>query len=189
LANRLLDAAGWGRRNRQGIRERSGRAFDFTVVCTFDTSLGHGDAAVCIQAALKRAGVRMNIRVLDEASVDRRVKDGDYEAAIGEVNIYGSGLQVSATGAHLHQPFDAAGYANPKLIELFGRLWRAVELDEVDRVLRDIAALFQQDVPATFLFPAVFTTVASARIRGVEDCYYLGDITGSMDRLWLEGAN
>jgi hypothetical protein len=63
-----------------------------------------------------------------------------------------------------------------------------VDPDEVDHVLRDIAALFQQDVPATFLFPSVGATVASARIRGIEDCYDRADITQCMDRLWLEGA-
>ena len=189
LANRLLDAAGWDRRNRQGIRERSGRAFDFTVVCNFDPFGGHGEAAVYIQAALKRAGVRMNIRPLDQAGVDRRVEDGDYEAAIGIVNTYGSSSLASAGGVHLYRRFQAAGYANAKLVEIFGRLWKAVDDDTVDSVFRDLAALFQQDVPATYLFPDVWSTVASARIRGVEDCYYLGDITGSMDRLWLEGAN
>ena len=187
-ANRLLDAAGWDRRNQQGIRERNGKAFDFNLVCDFGSSDGHGEAVVYIQAALKRVGVRMNIRPLDEADVNRRVKDGDYEAAIGTVNIYGASSEASVDGTHLRQPFDAAGYVSPKLIGLFGRLWRAVDPDEVDRVLRDIAALFQQDVPATFLFPPVATTVASTRIRGEENCNGEGDITGCMESLWLEGA-
>ena len=50
-------------------------------------------------------------------------------------------------------------------------------------------ALFQQDAPATFLYPEVRTTITSRRLRGFDRSPYRGDLTWCMDELSLEGQS
>ena len=52
-----------------------------------------------------------------------------------------------------------------------------------------MAALFQQDAPATFLYPEVRTTITSRRLRGFDRSPYRGDLTWCMDELSLEGQS
>jgi len=55
-----------------------------------------------------------------------------------------------------------------------------------DQLFTEITELFQQDVPATALYPMVLTTIASRRVRGLDHCPYRGDLTWCMDDLALE---
>jgi len=52
-----------------------------------------------------------------------------------------------------------------------------------------LSRLFQEDVPATFLYPDVLTTVATGRIRGLNDSPYRGDLNWCMDDLSVEGKS
>ena len=82
----------------------------------------------------------------------------------------------------------AAGYADPGFVRLCDQLRVAGDPGEEDRLYREITRVFQEDVPATFLYPTVWTTVASNRIRGLEHCAYRGDLTRCMDSVSIEGV-
>ena len=81
----------------------------------------------------------------------------------------------------------AAGYDNPRFCQLTSRLEDAFDPDQEDRVYAEMARLFQEDVPATFLYPEVRTTIASTRIHGFDRSPYRGDPTWCMYQLSLEG--
>ncbi len=183
LAGQLLDAAGWQTRNKEGLLERNGRPFTFTAL------VGSGpdpSATVYVQAQLKRLGVKMNLDTRSGAS--QRVLTGDYEAAFNrmftdwtpDTGAYGNGAP-----RFLH----AAGYQSPQFAELANQFRATFDPDEEDRLYQELAKLFRQDLPATFLYPDVYTTIASARIRGLENAPYPGDLTWCMDQLWLEGQS
>ncbi len=175
-ANRLLDEAGWIKQNGKELRERNGMPFRFTAITLKEFAMA--DAAVYIQAQLKRAGIAMEIQTLEfEAQVQRAVT-GDYEAAISGV----SNSQAYGVEKYL----GAAGYANPRFLQLAGRFRSLLPPEQQDEVFRELAQLFQQDVPATFLYPEVLTTAAHRRIRGLDRSPYPGDLTWCMDQLWLE---
>jgi peptide/nickel transport system substrate-binding protein len=181
-ANQLLDASGWVRRNGRGIRERSGTRFEFILTCGVGTQWIGPESAVYIASQLERAGIRANIRTLEGLTHFQRVVAGDYQAAISRM----------ATGwGDVPSPKDflaAAGYADPRFLDLQDRLRTLRDPDGEDRLYWDMARLFQEDVPATFLYPAVQTTLANQRIRGLDECAYRGDLTRCMENLFLEGV-
>jgi len=183
LANRLLDSAGWSKRNHQGIRERNGKPFDFTLICNTNNQWGGVETAVYIASQLRKIGVHMNIATLEGSTHFQRVAAGDYQAAIGRM----------ATGfGDVPSPknfLGAAGYASPRFVWLQDQIQTAYDPDREDYLYREMARLFQEDVPATFLFPTVWTTVASNRIQGLDDCPYRGDATRCMDNLSLLEQN
>jgi peptide/nickel transport system substrate-binding protein len=178
LANRLLDEAGWSRRTPQGIRERAGIPFSFDVIYGSQAGAGQYESAVYIQSQLKRIGVAMN-SAPREGSSFVRVVTGDYEAAIS----------IMFTNWSDRRFLPTAGYSNPRFRELTDRLGAALDTDEQDVVCTELTKLFQEDVPATFLYPDVLTTIAANRIRGLDTAPYPGDLTWCMDQLSLEGQN
>jgi len=185
LANRLLDEAGWSKRNRQGIRERDGRPFAFTMNTSSGGTVGGGGAgAVYVAAQLKRVGVRANVRILDPAVVNQGLRGGEYEAMLWGTG--GFGTEWTDNGSLGY--FRTIGYSSPRYIELLEKLPTAYNPAEEDRLLGELTELFQEEVPATFLHPDVRTTIAKRRILGLQDCPYRGDATWCMDSLSLEGV-
>jgi peptide/nickel transport system substrate-binding protein len=170
-AGRLLDEAGWYKRNREGLRERDGKPFRFTAVS--GRTLAQDTAAVYIQAQLRRVGVRMEIQTLEDTVQFRRAATGEYEAAINRVE----------TERFLR----SAGYASPRYTQLTSRLRTTVAPDQEDQIYREITQLFHEDVPATFLYPDLLTTVVNRRVRGLDRSPNPGDLTWCMDDLYLEG--
>lgn len=78
MAKRLLDEAGWQDRDGDGIRERDGESFRFTVL----TSGYLAQTAVFIQDQFRRVGVKMEVQTLNSSVVRIRLRARDYEAII-----------------------------------------------------------------------------------------------------------
>ncbi|HVS12169.1 MAG TPA: pseudouridine synthase, partial [Planctomycetota bacterium] len=79
-AKRLLEEAGWHDTDGDGLREREGKPFRFTLRTT--AAEGGDKPAVYIQAQLRRVGIQVDLQLLDAEAHDQRVRDGDFEAAI-----------------------------------------------------------------------------------------------------------
>jgi hypothetical protein len=56
---------------------------------------------------------------------------------------------------------------------------------DIARLHRELILIWQADVPATFLFPNVETTVASRNVRGLSSPYH-ADALRYLEDLWLE---
>jgi peptide/nickel transport system substrate-binding protein len=176
LAARMLDSAGWRRPAGRKLRERNGRPFRFKalVLTAYDEN---ADTAVYVQDQLKRLGVHMDILgISDPPLVKSRIQRGEFEAAIMTL---GTGLLESFLRA-------ATGYQNPAYFALLEKARTAFDPEEHDQFFEQITGIFQEDIPATLLYPSTSTTIAHARIRGLDGSPYRGDLTQCMDELWLE---
>lgn len=180
LAKRLLDEAGWGDTDREGVRQHNGKPFRFTTLVT--PMQGMDKAAVYIQAQLRRVGVNMDIATLELEAARNRVKAGAFEAAIfitfslldvpfGEQSFFGEGSHI--------------GYNNPKVTALLNEIQATLNPDKEDQIYRELWPIFQADLPVTYLYPAVFATVAHRRVHGLSSPYRT-DPTEHMEDLWLE---
>ncbi len=176
-AKRLLDEAGWRDQSGEGLRQRDGRPFRFTVIA--QSYEGADKAAVYIQAGLRRMGVQMDVTVLDWDAVLHRMRATNFEAAIfdrplEELGRYFADVQRSPIG-----------YDNPKVSALFKELGATFNPDEEDRIYRALWPMFQADVPVTYLFLEMSATVANRRVRGLSSPYWV-DPVWHMENLWLE---
>jgi peptide/nickel transport system substrate-binding protein len=175
-AGRLLDEAGWSRRNREGIRIRDGRAFTFRVIAEMEGATSTYESAVYLQAAFKKIGIQMELHAAERAAIYQRLKVGDYEAAILSLGMY------QYSDAYL----PAAGYNDPQYRSIIERLQSTFDPVEQEQAYAELASVFRRDVPAVALYPKVLTTVASRRLHGLDASPYPGDPTWCMDDLWLE---
>jgi peptide/nickel transport system substrate-binding protein len=170
LANRLLDEAGWSARNRSGIRQRGGK------LCRFTLLLGGDNAAVYVQDQLRRVGVHMELSHYDIDDIWERIKAGKFEAA----------QTFFGPGTALEECLRGAGCRNPALFQLLDAARATVDPEKRDQLYRQLSGTFQADVPVTLLTAAAESTIASRRIRGLDNHPYRGDLTQCMDDLWLE---
>lgn len=172
LAGRLLDQAGWRRRNPRGLRECNGRPFRFTAVARS----GSAASAVYVQDQFRHVGVRMDVSLISDAGLlDARIKGSQFDAAIMEGPL-----------GRLRLLLRGAGYQSPVFLGLLDKLEKAADPDEKDVLIRELTRISQADVPLTYLHPFAVTTIASTRIRGLENSPYNGDLTQCMDELSLE---
>lgn len=172
LACLLLDQAGWAWR-RKGVRERHGRPFRFRALVV--GTAADVSPAVYVQDQLRRVGVQMDIRTISDISlVKSRIKSGEFEVAVGILGPWDRDL------------LRGTGYDNKSFFGLLERTRTTFDPDEKARLQHEAMRVVQEDVPLTLLFPYVGTSIASTRIRGLEDSPYREDPAWCMDQLWLE---
>ncbi len=180
LAKRLLDEAGWRDTGGDGVRGRDGEAFRFAALAAPRSGLDK--AVVYIQAQLRRVGIQMDVQTMEFPLVRERVKAGKFQAAMFVVN---QKLTSPVGLVALFGENSPIGYANSSVIALLKKAQATVNPDEIDQILRDLMPIFQADLPVTFLYPNVGTTVASRRIRGLSSPYR-ADPVEYMEELWVE---
>ncbi|MHC4596183.1 MAG: ABC transporter substrate-binding protein [Planctomycetota bacterium] len=177
-AKRLFEEAGWHNRNANRIRDKDGREFHFTMIVEDGI---YKQAAVYIQDQFRRVGIRMEIQNLHRDVIMQRFRDGKFDAAIlGTPNGRGHQEYFGKFGKNVY-----SGYDNPRVTELISKGNAAMEADERDRIYRELSPIFTADMPVTFLFPRVDTTVAHRRIKGLSSPFYILPIY-YIEHLWIE---
>ena len=169
-AQSLLEAAGWKDRDGDGVRDRDGQIFRFTVLVG-DFSSSH-EAAVYVQSQLRKIGVEMNIKTQPNLTVFKVMETGDFEAV----------LTAFTPGVFRRSRL---GPSDAELEQLIDRLDVLENPDEDDRLHRELYSIFRSDVPVTILFPHMKTTLAHRRIRGMSTPWRAHPIF-CMEDLWLE---
>ncbi|HYN81779.1 MAG TPA: ABC transporter substrate-binding protein [Gemmatimonadaceae bacterium] len=181
-ANALLDSVGWRDSNGDGVRDRNGRAFRFTAIVQPDQSFAR--AAVFIQSQLKEVGVHMEITTLDAHAAAARVKNGAFDAAVWVVN-------NSTAGDGGHRDYFGSssriGYRNAQAAALLESASVAFNPAQVDSFYRKLMPIFQAELPVTFLYPLVRTTLVHRRVRGLSSPYR-DDPLWYAGELWLDGG-
>lgn len=178
-ARGLLAEAGWQDVDGDGVLDRDGEPFTFTLLLHRDASM----AAVFVQDQLRQVGIDMQLQTLDRSVVISRFRAGDFESII--VPIVGPERMVvmkdSPLGlldGDLAQAVDAA-LTEPDLIR---------KLQVFESVGRQYKAL----APALFLHVNMTVLMADERIMGIGQP---GAITrrmswrhafGGLEHLWLE---
>jgi peptide/nickel transport system substrate-binding protein len=178
-ARRLLGESGWRDTDGDGIRERNGEPFRFTVL----VGPAEQREAVYVQGQLRQVGVQIDIATRSEwVQVFRQVRAGEFEAAIGRF------LMVLPGVMGQHQFFgdkSYIGYANPRVHELLDRAAETQSPQTQDTIYRALMEIFQTDLPVTFLHPIPSTHVAHRRLAGLSSPYR-ADPVWYMEELWID---
>lgn len=177
-AKALLEEAGWRDLNGDGVRKQRGREFRFTV--TTSPSEQSDKAAVYLQQQLRRVGVQMEVQLLEGRLVWERMKSGDFQAALTRQN-----LGSAVARRQLFGEDSWLGYRNPGIPGLLDTLEVSVDPVERDIIYGELSSIFQEDLPATFLYPLVETFVAHRRVRGLSSPFR-ADPVMHLEELWLE---
>ncbi len=174
LASQLLEEAGWRDIDSDGIREREGKEFRFSMLVS-DRAFSGETPAVYIQEQLRRVGVRMEITTLNFMPLHVRYRAGDFDAAIHIFNNF-PGVTMS---------YSSIGYDNPRIFQLHKSAEITLDPDKLDKIYRELQAIHSQDLPLTFLYNGVESFVALKCIRRLSTPFWAYPVI-YMEHLWIE---
>ena len=176
-ATRLLAQAGWQDTNGDGILDKDGRPFRFTLLVP-SAFYGTEPAAVFVKDQLQRIGVQAELQPTEGNIARERIRNGDFDAALRIVPMDGNLRNLLGENSLLR-------YNNPRIGALLERALETVDPAEQDRLYREMTEILRADLPFSPLFPFATLTAAHRRVQGLSSPYRTlpGEI---MEQLWLE---
>ncbi|MGH7376964.1 MAG: ABC transporter substrate-binding protein, partial [Candidatus Methylomirabilales bacterium] len=169
-AKELLREAGWRDRDGDGILERDGKPFRFTIRTNQGNSVRIQTAEI-IQRQLKAIGIDVNIHVVEWAAfINTFIRKRDFEAIILG---WGLGLDPdqyeiwhsSKTGP---DQLNHISYGNPEVDRLLESGRRTFNQERRKAIYREFQRVLAEDQPVVFLYVPDALMAVSSRIHGIE---------------------
>jgi len=166
-AEQLLREAGWIDRDGDGILDKDGRKFEFEYLIHTAREY-HRTIANVIQASLRQAGIKMNIRPLEQVVLGETVHDQNFDA----VRYGWTGLLDPDPYQIWHSSQSQGGsnivsYANPRVDELIERGREEFDAPRRWALFREIYRIIHEEQPYTFMFYFDNLVLYHQRFRGV----------------------
>ncbi len=167
-AAQAFEAAGWVDTDNNGIREKDGQEFRFTLSISPATE----PQAIYIQDQFRRVGIRMEISTFERSVLRQRSRDQNFDAIIWRYNFVES-----------HKNSSVSGYVNPEVRRLSDLVWYTMDQDKSDQYLQEIWEIVATEIPLTYLHPRMSYLAAHRRVKGLRNDRWL---SGIVEHLWIE---
>lgn len=150
-ARRILASKGWSDSDGDGILDRDGVPFAFTLL-TNSGNPRRAKASVIMQANLAEIGVDVTIDRLESNTFFSRLREKDFEVALSGwsaatfvdmSNVWHSGHQNAQ---------NYTSYSNPEVDALIDQALRTADPAEAQAIWKDVQARIHADQPYTFLY-------------------------------------
>ena len=167
----MLAEAGWTDTDGDGILDKEGKAFSFTLM----TNQGNDQritTGVIIQRRLAEIGIDVDLRVMEWASFLKEfVNPGNFDAIImgWTVPIDPDGYNVWHSSRAVPGGLNFIGYKNPIVDELLERGRRTLDQEERQKIYHRFQEILAEEQPYTFLYVPDALPVVAARFRGIEE--------------------
>ncbi len=169
-AKEMLAEAGWKDTDGDGILDKDGKPFEFTILTNQGNEL-RKNAATIIQRDLKKVGIRVRIRVLEWAAFLKNfINKRNFEATLlgwqtgpepNQIDIWNS-EKIGETQLNF------VTYQNPEVDKLLDEGASTYNRDERKKYYDEFQAIIAEDQPYTFLYVGESLPIISSRFRGIE---------------------
>ncbi|GMT42565.1 MAG: peptide-binding protein [bacterium] len=169
-AKALLEAAGWADSDGDGILDKNGEKFEFTII----TNQGNNQrkkAGEIIQRRLKGVGISVKLRILEWASfIKEFINKREFDATIlgwtlgPDPDIYDI-WHSSKTG---EAEFNFITYKNAEVDRLLETGRRTFDVEKRKKAYYRIQEVLAEEQPYCFLYVAEALPVVNGRFYGVE---------------------
>jgi peptide/nickel transport system substrate-binding protein len=179
----LLKEAGWEDTDGNGIVDRQGREFRFTILA----SKWWKSAAIYVQANLREVGVRMEVLTVETDLLLERLFNGSFDAVQHWIwTGVAPGVKLSiAKFLGMNSPI---GFENAHVSELLSSLEETMVLEDQDAVYHELMPIIQEEQPWTYLIITVMPYVAHRRVRGLSTPFR-ANVVQMAEHLWIEEEN
>jgi peptide/nickel transport system substrate-binding protein len=172
LAGQLLAQAGWVDTNNDGIREKDGLEFRFSL----STTEMEAAKAVYIQDKYRRIGVHMDIDSYDRGALMHKIREPhDFDAAIHAFNH----IEEFRGPGH-------SGYENAEVSRLRDVVWYSIDQEVADKALRELWEIFEAEIPVTYLHHRLSYLAAHRRVDGLKNDIHF---YSAVERLTIKDEN
>lgn len=169
-AKALLAEAGWKDSNGDGILDKDGEPFAFTIV----TNQGNDQrtkSGEIIQRRLREVGIDVKLRVIEWASFLKEfINPGNFDATImgWTIPIDPDGYDVWHSSKTKPGELNFIHFRNAEVDQLLEEGRRTFDQEQRRRIYYRIQEIMAQEQPYTFLFVPDALPVVAARFRGIE---------------------
>lgn len=165
---RLLEKEGWRDADGDGVLEKAGRRFAFTLKIASGNPLRDVIATV-VQQQLKQVKIDMKIERVERSTFWNALIERKYDAWIAGFRLplqlqldvwWNSNLQRS--------PFNLVGFRHPRVDEILERVRSLKRQEDGAALWKEFQALVHEEQPYTFLFWINDLVAVSKRVRGTQ---------------------
>lgn len=169
-AKALLAEAGWKDTDGDGILDKDGVAFEFTIVTNQGNEL-RAKSAELIQNKLKNVGIKVNIRIVEWAAfLSEFIEPRDFEAVILAWNILQDPDLYDVWHSSKVGPneLNHVSFSNPEVDRLLVEGRRTFDQDERKEYYDRFQEILADEAPYVFLYVPYALPVIQARFKGIE---------------------
>ncbi len=168
-AKRMLKEEGWIDQNNDGILEKDGRPFRFTIM----TNQGNTErirTAEIIQQNLKAVGVDANIRVMEWQAFLEQIDKRSFDAMLlgwslsRDPDLY----DIWHSSKTKKGEYNFIGYKNTEVDRLLVEGRRAFDLEKRKKIYYRIHEILAEEQPYAFLYVPDATPIVHKRFKGIE---------------------
>jgi peptide/nickel transport system substrate-binding protein len=176
-AKEMLASAGWTDSNADGILDKGGQPFRFTLL-TNSGNARRAKAMIIVQSNLKDVGIDAQIEYAESNTFFERTRKKDFEAALSG---WSAASYVDPTPLWhsdrdgKKREFNFCSYDSPVADELIDRGMRTPKLEDQQPIWQELQKVIYDDQPYTFLYWRDEVVPIHARVKDVK-CDLLGHI-------------
>ncbi|MBI5098469.1 MAG: peptide-binding protein [Nitrospirae bacterium] len=169
-SRQLLKEAGWQDTDGDGILDKDGEKFEFTV----RTNMGNRSreqTATIVQYRLKKIGIKMNIQVLEWSTfINEFIDKRRFEAVIlgWSIGIDPDQYDIWHSSKTREKEFNFVSYNNPEVDELLEKGRRTFDIEKRKKAYFRIQEILAEEVPYIFLYVPDATPILHARFKGIK---------------------
>jgi len=172
----LLNEAGWEDSNGDGILDRQGKDFEFTILTNMgnDTRL---KAATIIQWRLKQLGIKVEIKTVEWATfINEFIDKRRFDAVIlgWSLGLDPDQYDIWHSTKTKEKEFNFVSFDNSEVDELLDRGRRSFDKEVRKKVYDRIQDILAEEVPYIFLYVPDATPIIHNRFKGVEPAPLIG---------------
>ncbi|MBI5640891.1 MAG: peptide-binding protein [Nitrospirae bacterium] len=169
-AKQLLKEAGWLDTDGDGILEKDGRPFSFTILTNMGNNLRKNTATI-IQWRLAKIGIRVEIKALEWSTfVNEFIDKRRFEAVLlgWSIGLDPDQYDIWHSSKTKEKEFNFISYSNPEVDELLDKGRRTFALEERKKAYFRIQEILADEVPYIFLYVPDATPIVHARFKGIK---------------------
>jgi peptide/nickel transport system substrate-binding protein len=169
-ARQLLKEAGWEDTDADGILDKDGRPFRFTILTNMGNALRMNTATI-IQWKLAKVGIKVDIKVLEWSTfVNEFIDKRRFEAVILGWSISPDPDQYDIwySKKTKEKEFNFVSYSNPEVDALLEKGRRTYDVEERKKAYFRIQEILAEDLPYIFLYVPDATPIVHARFKGIK---------------------
>jgi len=170
LAKKMLAEAGWTDTDGDGILDKDGEPFAFTII----TNQGNDQRKKCgeiIQQNLKDVGIDVKLKVLEwQSFLNEFVHEGKFAAVILGWALTPDPDPFDIWDSSKTKPGDLnfIGYSNPEVDKLLAEGRRTFDFEKRKAIYRKLHEVIADDAPYVFLYVPDALPAIDRRIKGIK---------------------
>ena len=169
-ARALLSEAGWMDRDGDGLLDKDGRPFEFTILTNMGNSLRMKTATI-IQWRLAMIGIKVNIRALEWSTfINEFIDKRRFEAVVlgWSIGLDPDQYDIWHSGKTKEKEFNFVSYNNPEVDALLEKGRRTFDINERKKAYFRIQEILAEELPYIFLYVPDALPIVHARFHGIE---------------------